>query len=414
MIKIYVHNFFTVGLLKKLTHNSEGLEISRSMDITEVKCHFKSVDFHFVFDPKINFNTDGYHFIDYYSIESDFTKYKEYLEFTDEDNLDQSKVYKRLFNKIKDEKNWIILVIRTEKLLTKVDLPDLDFASKDEFYLSKMKNHYILNDGFFLGNTSNENYDNFYSVFTNTVFQWNEYCGINWYYDFGKIYSKLNFDYDIGYSVRRIKRNRKKLLQNLSELNNPKIFLSVTDYGGSELTNLEKYHKELNFENIHFNSITGNTDFFDISYVPNIRCPGIDVFLRILSKSKLQILDESWAHHQKNYIHQYLSEKTLGLLLAGIPFISTHNYPLDIIQKVLKVNDHPFYEESKRYAVDPKGFSEFVDNFLKNFGENFQLCLDWSLSTKKILLDYISSNNDFLQLFVDGKINLEKKLIKLL
>ena len=188
----------------------------------------------------------------------------------------------------------------------------------------------------------------------------------------------------------------------------------MTDYGGSELTNLEKYHKELNFENIHFNSTTGNTDFFDISYVPNIRCPGIDVFLRILSKSKLQILDESWAHHQKNYIHQYLSEKTLGLLLAGIPFISTHNYPLDIIQKVLKVDDHPFYEESKRYAVDPKGFSEFVDNFLENFGENFQLCLNWSLSTKKILLDYISSNNDFLQLFVDGKINSEKKLMKLL
>jgi len=268
MIKIYVHNFFTVGLLKKLTHNSEGLEISHSMDITEVKCHFKSVDFHFVFDPKINFNTDGYHFIDYYGVESDFTRYKEHLEFTDEDNLDQSKVYKRLFNKIKDEKNWIILVIRTEKLLTKVDLPDLDFASKDEFYLSKLKNHYILNDGFFLENISHGNYDNFYSVFTNTVFQWNEYCGINWYYDFGKIHSKLNFDYDIGYSVRRIKRNRKKLLQNLSRLNNPKIFLSVTDYGGSELTNLEKYHKELNFENIHFNSTTGNTDFLTFHMFP--------------------------------------------------------------------------------------------------------------------------------------------------
>ena len=89
MIKIYVHNFFTVGLLKKLTHNTEGLEISHSMDITEVKCSFKSVQFHFVFDPKINFNTDGYHFIDYYAVESDFTKYKEYLEFTDEDYLDQ-------------------------------------------------------------------------------------------------------------------------------------------------------------------------------------------------------------------------------------------------------------------------------------------------------------------------------------
>jgi hypothetical protein len=306
------------------------------------------------------------------------------------------------------------LVIRTEKLLTKVDFPDLDFASKDEYYLGKMKNHYIINDGFFLENMSHGNYDNFYSVFTNTIFQWNEYCGINWYYDFGKIYSKLNFDYDIGYSVRRIKRNRKKLLQNLSHLNNPKIFLSVTDFGGSELTNLDKYQGELNFENIHFNSTTGDTDFFDISYIPNIRCPGIDVFLRVLPKSKMQILDESWAHHQKNYIHQYLSEKTFGLLLAGIPFISTHNYPLDIIRKVLKVDDHPFYEDSKKFAVDPKMFTIFVDNFLKNFEENFELCRNWSLSTKKILLDYISSNNDLLQLFVDGKINSEKKLYKLL
>jgi hypothetical protein len=59
-------------------------------------------------------------------------------------------------------------------------------------------------------------------------------------------------------------------------------------------------------------------------------------------------------------------------------------------------------------------FTIFVDNFLKNFEENFELCRNWSLSTKKILLDYISSNNDLLQLFVDGKINSEKKLHKLL
>ena len=403
MIKIYVHNFFSIGLLKKLTHNCYNLKIENLDNSTTVFCSFKNINFEFVFNPEINFNNDGFHLIEYYDISLDPMRYKNYLGFTYEDHEDESKIYRRIYEKIKNEKNWIIFVIRTEKLLTKIDLPELDFATKDEYYLMKLNNHFVVNDGVFINKTFENYYSNFYSVFTSTLFHWNEYCGMYWFNDFSKIYNSLKFEYDLAYCVKRIKKNRKEILKHLSKLNNPKIFLSITDYGGRDLTNIDEHFEDLNLPNIHFNSMYGNSDFSNVSYLPNFYCPGVDVFFRVLPKAKMQILDESWAHYKKDYIHNYLSEKTFGLILAGIPFISTHNYPLDILESVLKTNRHPFYEESKQLSIDPKNFTNFVNNFMENFDENFKKCLEWSIETKSLLLDYINNNNDFLQLIIDNR-----------
>lgn len=409
MIKIYVHNIFSEGLLKKLTHNSNNLKIESYENSTYVFCTYKNENFNFIFNPIISYNEDGMHLIDYWSVEKDATLYKNYLNFSNDDLKNQDTVYKKIYEKIENKSKWIFLVIRTEKMLSKIDLPELNFPTKDEFYLSKMENNFIINDGYFLDKSFQNLYPNFYYVFTNTVFQWNHYCGIHWYYDFGQIYSNLKFDYDLSYSVRKIKGNRKNILKELSSLKNNKIYLSVTDYGGNELTRLDKHYEDLKNLNIHFNLLNSQTDFSDVSYIPNFKCPGVDVFLRVLPKSKMQILDESWAYYKKDYIHQYLSEKTLGLILAGIPFISTHYYPLDIIQNVLNLEPHPFYNDTKDYCLDTKKFKNFVENFMKNFDENYKICLDWSNIAKEKMMERLNSKNDLLELIINKELQITKK-----
>ena len=69
------------------------------------------------------------------------------------------------------------------------------------------------------------------------------------------------------------------------------------------------------------------------------------MFFRVLPKAKMQILCESWSWDKREFSSPYLSEKTFAFILAGIPFISTHEYPLQILQKILDLPPHPFYEE---------------------------------------------------------------------
>lgn len=288
-MKIYVHNYFSTPFFITLAHNSTNrvFDLDENGKVGNVTCKYKRFEFEFVFNPILNDNSDGYHLIDFFSIlrnHSDYDNFKD-IDLDQEGNNPDIQIIKRIIKLLFNKKNWIFFYLRTEKILSKIDIPDLKYTTDITKYsylqkmvivddlLNQLNNHIIISDNVFLNEVVESKYSNYYHTFTNSIY---------------------------------------------------------------------------------------------------------------------------------------------NLLLAGIPFISTHNYPLDIIQKVLKVDNHPFYEESKKFAVNPKGFTEFVDNFLQNFEENFELCLGWSLSTKKILLDYINLNNDLLQLFVDGKINTEKRLYNLL
>ena len=104
----------------------------------------------------------------------------------------------------------------------------------------------------------------------------------------------------------------------------------------------------------------------------------------------------------RTFTHQYISEKTLGYVLSGIPFISTHSYPLDILEKVLQTEKHPFYNQTKECNGDPLKFSNFVQSFLNNFESNHKICLDWSKSVNEKISIKITTENSFLDLIRDG------------
>jgi hypothetical protein len=115
----------------------------------------------------------------------------------------------------------------------------------------------------------------------------------------------------------------------------------------------------------------------------------------------MQILCESWSWDNREFSSQYLSEKTFALILAGIPFISTHEYPLQILQKTLNLPSHPFFEESKRCKTNGKLFAEFVDKFLQNFDENYLLCKEWSDLAHTKLMTSVETKNSLLDLILN-------------
>jgi hypothetical protein len=200
------------------------------------------------------------------------------------------------------------------------------------------------------------------------------------------------------------KINRVNIINELSKLKNNRLYLQRTD----ALKNpAYKKHSPI-ITHINTNSIVGDTDFSDISCVPNHQ-GYMDVFFRVLPKAKMQILCESWSWGNREFTSQYLSEKTFSLLLSGIPFISTHEYPLQMIEIMLDVPPHPFYDDSKRCKTNAKLFAEFVDEFLQNFDENYLICKNWSDLVHSKLLHKLNTENSLLDLIMDG--NLKKEFI---
>jgi hypothetical protein len=203
------------------------------------------------------------------------------------------------------------------------------------------------------------------------------------------------------YSIRRHKPYRVEILKNLAKLNNDDILLQRASFYINEVYN--KYDNELSeISNIKLNTLEGKTDFQNLKLLDYQMGVEYEVFFRFLNMSKMQILDESWSWYRGDFTSQYLSEKSFGLILSKIPFISTHSYPLDIIQKMLNIEPHPFYNDFKNHRGDANKFAIFVNNFLKNFDYNYQLCKDWADLCHNLLIDKMENENSFLDLLNNG------------
>jgi len=407
-MKIYVHNFFNELLFITLAHNSTNrvYNIDTAKKIGTVLCEYNGNLFEFIFNPKLNDNTDGIHIIDYFSIHRNCYTYENFnhIKEISYDKMHDTKIIKRIVDLISDKKDWVFIYLRNEKVLAKSDIPNLETVVEVEELLQKLKNHIIISDNVFLNDEiHSERYPNFFHAFTNTIHNWNDLIGIRWFYEFKDLFKNLNKPYDIGFSVRRLKQNRIEILKLLKKQNNKKIFLSFTD-----VTVNQTKEQQIKIFNEHFsefldigldyNTKSGENDFENTTHINDLKPIGLDLFFRILPKSKMQILDESWAHSPVTYVHQYISEKTIGYILAEIPFISTQIYPLDILEKVLGLDRHPFYNEIKECYGDSKKFCIFVRNFLEDFDKNYLICLEWSKKANETFMNMLLSKNDLLDL----------------
>jgi hypothetical protein len=408
-MKIYVHHPYQKQIFYTLGHNTTDREYFIDNGEGNILCNYKNTNIEFIFKKEISFEDDGLHILDYFTAffyGNNDPKIGHILPDRDYMERESQQVFKIFINLLKDcppNQKWLITYLRTEKILQTRDVNYIDEKWIEiESLIDKLKNHHIITDNVFLNESIKSLHPNFYYTLTNTIFQWNHNWNIRWYYEFKQVYDKLQFDYDLMYSIKNHKANRVEILNELSKLNNDRLYLQHTD----ALKNPSYEKNAPKISHIHTNSLHGNVDFDDISYIANHH-GYMDLFFRVLPKAKMQILCESWSWSGREFTSQYLSEKTFGLLLSGIPFISTHEYPLQMIEKMLDVPPHPFYNESKRCKTNGKLFAQFVDTFLQNFDENYKLCKNWSDMVHSKLMYKMENENSLLDLIIGGSLKQE-------
>jgi len=402
-MKIYVHHYFSNSLFYKLAHNTKNREYNIVDNIGIVSCTYNHIKFEFIFNPILSDETDGYHLIDFFTSLRNKNEYEYYRDIDISSGVEDLPFFKRFVELLKDRNGWILTLFRTEKLFGLKDVSWGPEICEIEEVLLNLKSHKIITDNQFLHELID--YSNIHTAFTNTIFQWNELIGIRWYYEFNQIYKKLNFDYDLMYSVRNHKQHRVDTLNGLHELNIPKVLLQRTN-SINKITYSTPYDSQVS--NIKLNSVLGNTDFENLTWISWHDGIGLDLFWRVLPKAKMQILDESWAWCKQDFVSHYLSEKTIGLILAGIPFISTHSYPLEILEKMIGIKPHPFMPNFKEIKGDAKLLIEFINEFMNNFEENYILCSEWMDECRDIFLNKINTENSMLDIFAIGFENIEK------
>lgn len=410
MTKIYIHHFFNKSLFYILCHNTTDRKYVIENDVGSVFCKYKNLDIEFIFKKEMTFENDGYHILDYFTAYFDGHNdpkigfIERDREFMERENQQIFETFINLLKECPKNQNWIITFFRTEKILHSIDTDSKLLNNKIieiESLLKKLNEHFFITDNVFLNNRLEQQYPNFNFAFTNSIFQWNRNLNIRWYYEFKSIFERLNFEYDLMYTVRNYKNFRIKLINELNKLKNDKIYLQTSDTlkgNRYHIINSSKLDKD-----IPCNSIYGNSDFEDISYLQNI-VNGLDLFFRVLPKAKMQILCESWSEIKKDFNTQYLSEKTIGFILSGIPFISTHEYPLLILEKIFNIPRHPFFDESKKFKSNPELFANFVGEFMNNFDTNYELCKKWSDLVFEKFMYKIENENSLLDLIINNSL----------
>jgi hypothetical protein len=422
--KVYVHHYYSKSLFYKIAHNTTNRKYHLDNTIGSVFCEYNKKNIEFIFNPKMNDNIDGYHLIDFLSILEQIEiddKFKtiECINKKKGDNAHRGKwgaefgindvpIMKWISDELESKQNWIVFLLRTEKSFIQYDMPQYYQIMDLETQILRLKNHHIFSDNYFINKVIESKYPNHNFVLTNTIHQWNELLSIRWYYEFKNVYEKIIPPYDLCFSMRYHKKNRTNLITKLAKLKNNRIFLSRTD--NCKNNEFFKEDEELKkYENISINKWYGD-NFDDMDWIENIE-HYLDYIMRILPMAKLHILSETWDWYNGELSSNYLSEKTYGLVLANIPFIATHTYPLDILQLELGVDRYPFYEEVYQSIGDTDKFVLFINKFFENYEYNLLLCKNWTYSCHISLINKIESENSFLNI-IDNLSIISKDVIK--
>lgn len=419
-IKFYIHHYYSKFLFYKIFHKTTNRNYKLNNNIGSIFCTYNNTKIELIFNPIINDNDDGYHIIDFLACLNQINiddKLKNincvnrYLgeishrgKWGAEFGINDIPIMKWIADCIELKKGWYVFLLRTEKSLIKYDGINYPPVADLEIQIDRLKNHIILSDNAFINDIIKNKYPNHFFTLTNTIHQWNELLSIRWFYEYANIFEKLNQPYDLCFSMRYHKKHRVELINKLASLNNSKIYLNRVDNCINDEYRL--FSKSIN-SNIHFN-ITNGDNFDDLTVVENIE-HYLDYLMRILPMAKLHILSETWDWKGNDFTSNYLSEKTYGFVLAKVPFISLHPYPLEILQSILDIDKHPFFDEIKKINGNVHKFVEFVKKFMENFEINYNLCKLWIDDVHTKLMYKIDNQNDFLNLLFNNELNIKEK-----
>jgi len=417
-----VYHEKTEQLVHYLTHNTENRQELGNL----VRCTFKNHELTFQFLSEPDYSNDNvYHIIikmyafpsqlheDPYFFLNKVDEYRDILEMGYPNNVEAE--YDIILNNIDLSKKWILLWSYGENVFSRVGFNEWYknsqmqklsiLTNKTNFFIDNIEcsDIYSVNDFGFNFNLK--------TAFTQDIYMWNVTAGVRWAYEFKNIFKNLIPEYQFCLALRNPKPHRLEFFKQLDSLNNPHIYLSQYELlfkqnSGKPISTFPEltwdgYRDEINkLKNVHWNLIDDeNDDFANLDAVGNrdISRFEFDYYFRILPRAKVQILEETMTLQQDYKIPQFLSEKTYILLLANVPFISTHHYPFDVIKKIILDIDYPYYDEIKEIDSSRTKLKEFVQKFSENFDEMYPPIVEYTNKVHEALLYKLKNNNSLLE-----------------
>tara|TARA_B110000459_G_scaffold49372_1_gene55112 strand:+ start:465 stop:1769 length:1305 start_codon:yes stop_codon:yes gene_type:complete len=428
-MNFYVYHKFNLGLINFLCHNLSNRNIDDILK--KVTGNYNGVDvvFYFGFANFGKFDdktlSDGYHII----CREEAVQEKFFLE---DMNTYQKKFgfpeclkheYSLLNSNIEfNTYNWILFWNFGENKFVHMGTHDL--SDNDELEsLKKIVNSTIfLSDNYIHDDTpygkvnpyAKVNSRKLIKTLTNDVFMWNYYAQIVWANEFKNVFKHLNPPHKLCVSFRSPKPHRIEICEKLGNKNLKDVYVSYSSkffessegkidhtWDGIEYNKI--YDTLKTIKNLNINKIgeSSETDFQNLRLAGNTSSyMEFDYYFRILYQGKLQLLDETHSNYvSKNnpMVPINLSEKTYILLLANIPFISTHHYPIDLIQEHILNVEYPYYYEIKEASNDIDKLVSFIEKIIINFDEMYPKIQEWTNLVHEELQKKIRNENSFLE-----------------
>ncbi len=413
MIKIYVHHKFNEKLFSILFHNlipNQKVDTKLvapytvTTDLESVsKFTYRDTEFEIKWVDDWKHYDDGINIVDWWEVQSNIE--------CDNPTLQESLVWREIYENLYDKKDWIVSCFRTEKIL-RVHPNAKKVAPYESRIYDIIKKHKLVTDNVLNGIVIK----NVYSPFTNMFYQWNRVISIKWFEEFKYIYDRLTHEYDLFFSVRNLKGSRVKMLESLSQLKKEKLGLQIYDakisaptvlYGDNYKNvtgykmNISGYDMIKDTPNLLVNQTIGDNHWDDLSFLDFHGGIEYDFMFRYLSKSKMFINDETWSFIGDTDV-QYLSEKTLIFLITAIPFIPTHHYPLELIDKYIDYKPHPLYDKVKKINRDIQMLTTLISEVMDDYDETYKKCKEWSDGLYTIIADRLRKENNLCDMLIEG------------
>lgn len=367
---------------KNINSNGEGNILFR----------YKKDEWEFIFDKEINYEIDGYHLIDlqqsFMSTRAgDDYKFKD-LQFSEVYYQNVHKVISRIDEFASKGGKWILTFFLGEKLFFDDIVSANPIYNKLSDTMHKFTNHKIFTDNI----PYKTHIKNHIFPLSSVIMFWYFRTRLLVYKEYGNLHKIIPHTHLWGY---HIKRHRHRRLEIGKLLDKNKVFVSQTDWNDELIPNFRNLFERSNIspiEGAYYNNLVSDNDFDNKfnGYLEPDKI-GLDLFFTLLPKSKGVIIDETWNVHR--YKINYLSEKTYGMILAKIPFITTSIYPLDLIKFAIGGEEHPYYENIKELESNTPKLVEWINSLDES---DIEVCQKWVNDIHDLLYRKIYRDNDFL------------------
>lgn len=417
-MKFFVYHNFSWGIVYFLSHNLQDKNIDQSKNYVSGYYNNTFVEFYFNSFSELEYSelSNGYHVICREEAVKKWFHLEQLSTFQDKIGFPECLKYEYqvlLKNLEFHDKKWILFWNFGENQFVHIRNTKIQF-SKELKLLKKLSDSTL----FFSDNhiDSNSEYNiippnNLLKSLTNDIFMWNYYAEITWANEFKNVFKYLSPPYKLCTSFRSPKPHRIEICEKLGNKNLDDVYITYssmffekrkgeTDKSWEMIEYDDTYDYLKNIPNLHINKVGfySEYDFENLNISGNNKSyMEFDYYFRILAKSKVQLLDETHSYVSDKEIPMNLSEKTYILLLANIPFISTHHYPFDLIKKHIIDIEYPYYDDMVRISNDTDALVEFIDYFIENFDEMYPKIKDYTDKVHNELQRRIKTENSFLE-----------------